>query len=168
MRLAVCALGLVVAAWGQPIPANMGHQGPPPPPRSHGPLDGPSGKWWDRPEIVSRLGITPDQQKKLEDIFQQNRSRLMDLHAALEKEEAAMDEYMKGPQLDDSKILPAVDRIALARAELEKADARLLLAMRHVLTPEQWHKLSANQPRPRAGGPPPGGPPHGPPPPREE
>ena len=48
---------------------------------------------------------------------------------------------MRGPQLDDAKILPAVDRIAQARAELEKANARMMLGIRHVLTPAQWEKL---------------------------
>ena len=149
--------------------------------RGRGPLFGPGGKWWDNPEMVKRLSITADQQKKMDDVFQQNRLHLIDLHAALEKEEAVMDGLMNGPQLDDSKILPAVDRIAQARAELEKADARLMLALRHALTPEQWEKLS-ERPDPRRGGgprpqgdrppPPRGGPdgpgPGGPPPGREE
>ena len=37
----------------------------------------------------------------------------------------------------------AADRIAQARAELEKANARLMLGLRHVLTPEQWEKLNS-------------------------
>ncbi len=160
-----------LAAWGQPSPAGPGHKDGPPPVRSRASFEGPGGKWWDRAEIVKRLDITPEQQKKMDDAFQQSRLRLIDLHAALEKEEVVMEGLMKGPQLDDAKILPAVDRIAQARAELEKADARLQLALRHVLTPEQWQKLNSDQPHPRHEGPPPAdGPPHrpGPPPPVRE
>jgi Spy/CpxP family protein refolding chaperone len=106
--------------------------------------------------MVKRLGITADQQKKMDDVFQQSRLKLIDLSATLEKEEVVMEGLLKGPQLDDAKILPAVDRIAQARAELEKANARLMLAIRHVMTPEQWEKLDAQQgARPRQG---PGGP----------
>jgi Spy/CpxP family protein refolding chaperone len=131
----------------------------------HGTPHGPGGKWWDDPDIVRRFEITADQQKKLDDIFQQNRPRLIDLQAALEKEEVVMEGLMKGPQLDDSKILPAIDRIAQARAELEKTDARMMIAMRHVLTPEQWRKLDEGRPgRPPA--PPPREPKPFPPPPR--
>jgi len=120
------------------------------------PGQGPAGKWWDNPEMVKRLGITADQQKKMDDVFQQSRLKLIDLSATLEKEEVVMEGLLKGPQLDDAKILPAVDRIAQARAELEKANARLMLAIRHVMTPEQWEKLDAQQgARPRQG---PGGP----------
>src|ERR1017187_7194777 len=98
MRIGTLVLFLiaVVTALGQPPPA-----------RARGPREGPGGKWWDRPEMVKRLEITAEQQKKMDDVFQQSRLRLIDLHAALEKEEVVMEGLMKGPQLDDSKILPA-------------------------------------------------------------
>ena len=151
-----CVLFLAASAlaWGQgPAPA------PAPPPRHHegptqgGPHPSPGGKWWDNAEMVKKLGITADQQKKMDDVFQQSRLKLIDLSATLEKEEVVMEGLLKGPQLDDAKILPAVDRIAQARAELEKANARLMLAIRHVMTPEQWEKLDAQAPRPRHEGP---------------
>ncbi len=139
----------------QPPPGHKDGPPPPPPVRSRGGFDNPGGKWWDKPEMVKQLEITAEQQKKMDDVFQQSRLRLIDLHAALEKEEVVMESLMKGPQLDDAKILPTVDRIAQARAELEKADARLQLALRHVLTPEQWQKLAADQPHQHHEGPPP-------------
>ena len=125
----------------------------------------PPGRWWNNPDMARKLGLTADQQKKMDDIFQQARVRLIDLHAALDKEEAMLEPLMQAAQPDDAKVLPEIDKIAQARAELEKANARLLLAMRHVLTPEQWQILQRDerQPRPRhdgPGGPPP--PPNGP------
>ena len=123
----------------------------PPPPRDQG---GPPGKWWDTPEMSRKLGITADQQKKMDEVFQQNRLKLIDLHAALDREEAVFDPLWQAAQLDDSKILPEIDRIAQARAELEKAESRLLLGLRHVLTIDQWRMLDAERP-PRPGPPPP-------------
>ena len=165
-------LVLLVAAstllWAQQGPGPR--SGPP-----SGGHPGPGGKWWDNPEMVRRLAITPDQQKKMDDVLQQSRLKLIDLHATLEKEEVMLEGLMKGPQLDDAKILPSVDRIAQARAELEKANARLMLGIRHVLTPEQWVKLEGDQPhggpRPQqfgSGGPPPQRGNNGPPPPRPQ
>ncbi len=46
-------------------------------------------------------------------------------------------------------MLAQIDRIAQARAELDKAHARMLLGFRAVLTLEQWKKLEAEEP-PRA------------------
>jgi Spy/CpxP family protein refolding chaperone len=113
----------------------------------------PPGKWWHNPPMVQRLALTPEQQKKMDDVFQQSRLRLIDLNASLQKEEAMLDPLINSDQLDDARVLPQIDKVAQARAELEKANARLQLGIRHVLTPEQWKRLS--QPGP-------GGPPNGP------
>jgi Spy/CpxP family protein refolding chaperone len=111
------------------------------PPMGRGFGPGPGGKWWDNPEIAKRASVTAEQKKKMDDVFTQSRMRLIDLHASLEKDELTLDSLMQGPALDDTKLLPAIDKIAQDRAELEKADARLLLGIRHILTPEQWTLL---------------------------
>jgi len=104
-------------------------------------MPGPAGKWWDDSELARRLNLTADQQKKMDEVFQQHRLRLIDLHAALEKEEAILEPLIEAATPDDAKVLPQIDRVAQARAELEKANARLLLGLRHVLAPEQWKEL---------------------------
>ncbi|MGO9229429.1 MAG: Spy/CpxP family protein refolding chaperone [Bryobacteraceae bacterium] len=108
-------------------------------------MPGPAGKWWDNPDLAKRLNLTGEQQKKMDEVFQQNRLRMIDLHAALEKEEATLDPLIEAANPDDSKVLPQIDRVAQARAELEKANARLLLGLRHVLTPEQWKTLDSDR-----------------------
>ena len=156
---AIQGVAVLIAAatvvLGQPAPGGHMPGGPhamPHSERGRGMMSGPGGKWWDNPQMVKELGLTPDQQKKMDDIFQQSRLKLIDLHATLEKEEVMMDGLMQGPQLDDSKIMPAIDRIAQARAELEKANARFLLGIRHALTPEQFKKLEAGSQRPSSRG----------------
>ena len=179
MEKCVWFLAASALVWGQgPLPAQgqgpapQQRQGPAPQqrqgpggrmgPMPGGPRQGLGGKWWDNPEMVKRLEITADQQKKMDDVWQQSRLKLIDLSATLEKEEVMMGGLMKGPQLDDAKILPAVDRIAQARAELEKANARLMLGIRHLLTAEQWEKMENEGPRGRREGPMNGGPGQGP------
>ena len=108
-------------------------------------MPGPGGKWWDNPELAKQINLTADQQKKMDEVFQQNRLRLIDLHAAFEKEEATLDPLIEAANPDDAKVLPQIDRVAQARAELEKANARLLLGLRHVLTPEQWKTLDSGR-----------------------
>ena len=70
---------------------------------------------------------------------------------------------------DTNKILAQIDQAAQARAELEKANAKMLLGIRNVLTPDQWTKLQAEQRehrrmRMRGGSDGPGGPDAPPPP----
>ena len=161
--------------------------GPPPPPGGHGPggpggrsgpgspmskpststsveralQAGPSGTWWRDAALVQKIGLTPDQQKKIEDAFQQSRLHLIDLTATLEKEQVTMEPLLAADHPDEAKILVQIDRIAQARAELEKSNARMLLGFRNVLSQDQWVRLKAEKPAPPAPpqhtGPPPGG-----------
>ena len=106
----------------------------------------PHGRWWNNPEMVQKLGLSADQQKRMDDIFQQNRLKLVDLHAAVQKEEITMEPLMSADQPDEARIVAQIDRVAQARAELEKANARFLLGIRRVLTADQYKKLQTEHP----------------------
>ena len=145
---------------GPPPPGGFGGPGgretPPPPRASRPPMERslPPGTWWRNPDMVQKLGIAGDQQKKIEDVFQQHRLQLVDLDATLKKEEITLEPLMSEDSPDESKTLAQIDKVAQARAELEKANARFLFAIRRVLTPDQWKKLQELSRPP--GTPPPG------------
>jgi Spy/CpxP family protein refolding chaperone len=103
---------------------------------------GPSGTWWRDQKYVTLLSLTTDQQKKMDDVFQQARIKLIDVTATLNKEEAILEPLLLADRLDESKVALQIDKVADARAELEKVNARMLLGIRQILTPEQWTKLN--------------------------
>src|SRR5262245_36632635 len=78
-----------------------------------------SGRWWTNQRIINRLGLTQDQQKKMDAIFQQSRLKLIDLTAALNKEEALLEPLMEADQPDATSVRSQIDRIVQARSELE-------------------------------------------------
>ncbi len=169
LKLTLLLLGAGVVAMAQQPPAPPDQQGPPPagaPQRGpqgrgmmQGPgrggmqpgargfedrlLPGPHGKWWDNPQVAEQLSLTADQKKKMDDIFQQNRLKLIDLNASVQKEEVIMEPLVAADQPVEAKILAQIDKVAQSRAELEKANARMLLAIRGVLTADQYQKLQA-------------------------
>jgi Spy/CpxP family protein refolding chaperone len=100
-------------------------------------------RWWTRPEEIERLGLSADQRKNLNDILQQHRLKLIDLDAALQREEVILEPLVNADQPDDAKVFAQVDRVAQARAELEKANSRMLWQVRRVLTPDQWKLLQS-------------------------
>ncbi|HVW07011.1 MAG TPA: Spy/CpxP family protein refolding chaperone [Bryobacteraceae bacterium] len=102
-----------------------------------------SGKWWDRPALAARIGLTPDQQKKMDGIYQQARLHMIDLNAALQKEQARLDPMLTADQPDETAMDAQIDRVANARAGLEKANTGMILEIRRALSPEQWTKLKA-------------------------
>ncbi len=123
----------------------------------------PGGMWWKNPMVVQRLALTPEQTKKMDGIFEQSRLQLIDLKANVEKQNALLEPLLSANPPDTAKALAQIDKVAEARAELEKADARMLLGIRGVLTPEQWTKLHERRGAGGFGGPRgPGGAGHGP------
>lgn len=113
---------------------------------------GPGGMWWKNPKIVAALALTPEQQKKMSDIFESSRIQLIDAHANVEKAEVPMQAMLAANPPETAKVLAQIDKIAQARAELEKSNARMLLGIRGVLTPDQWTKLQAEEQSHRGGG----------------
>jgi len=106
---------------------------------------GPPGMWWHNPDLVQKLALTPDQQKRMDDILQSSRLQLVDLRANVEKQELLMEPMLAANPPDTNKILAQIDHTAQARAELEKANAKMLLGIRNVLTPDQWTKLQTEE-----------------------
>ena len=125
--------------------------GNPAPQPGRGPMERGMGRWWKNPQMVEKLGVTADQQKKMDDIFQQHRLKLIDVTAAVEREEVTLQPMMEADQPDEARIVAQIDKVAQARAELEKANARMLLGIRRILTPDQWKKLQAETSRPGRG-----------------
>ena len=108
----------------------------------HGGMMGlPPGMWWKNPDIVAKLSLTADQQTKMDEILRQNRLQLVDMKASLEKEQINLEPLLNANPVDTNKAMAEISRIADERAGLEKANAKMLLGLRSVLTADQWTKL---------------------------
>lgn len=143
MSVALGTMGVAAAqAQGGPPPNFDGHR--PPMERMLGPR-GDHGQWWNSPKMIEKLKLTDEQRKAMDGILLDHRAKLIDLHANLEKAELAMDPLMSADQPNEAAVLAQIDKVAMARAELEKANARFLLAIRAKLTPDQWKILQADR-----------------------
>jgi Spy/CpxP family protein refolding chaperone len=80
----------------------------------------------------------------MDGIFQQSRIQLIDLRANVEKQEVMLEPLLSATPFDSAKAMLQIDKVADARAELEKANAKMLLGIRGVLTPDQWTKLNTH------------------------
>jgi Spy/CpxP family protein refolding chaperone len=102
---------------------------------------GDHGRWWDNPHVAQKIGLTDAQKQQMDEIFEKHRPQLKELNATLKKEEATLHPLLQADNLDEHKVLRQIDVVAQARANLEKANARMLFGLRKVLTPDQWKKL---------------------------
>ena len=99
------------------------------------------GRWWNNPKIAEKLKLTDDQRKSMDQIFQEHREKLVDLRGNVEKAEIEMEPLVRADQPNEQAVLAQIDKVAQARAELEKANARFLFALRAKLTPDQWKQV---------------------------
>ena len=101
----------------------------------------PPGKWWKRPAIVRELGLTEEQQEKLDAIFAKNRRDFIDLKADVERKQLDVDELMAKKDSDPKKVAAAIDSVEQARGKLRKSVSMMILDMRGVLTDAQWKSV---------------------------
>jgi len=118
----------------------------------HGP-GMPMGRWWKNSDLVKKLGLTDSQVQQIEKTFQDHRAQFIDLNAALQKQELAMEPLIEADRPDEAQVTAQIDRVAQARANLEKSHAQMLLGIRRVLTVEQWKQLRAQGGMGPMGGP---------------
>lgn len=147
---AAALLAAAASAGAQPAPGPGFGSHRPPMERMLG-SEGAHGSWWNNPKVVDRLKLTDDQRKAMDQILLQHRETLIDMHANVQKAELAMEPLMSADQPNESAILAQIDKVAQARAELEKANARFLLELRGKLNPDQWKDLQAMRSERRQG-----------------
>jgi TonB family protein len=103
------------------------------------------GKWWKNSQIVKQLNLKESQVTQIEQIFIDNQKRLFSGTEELKKREQQLKALMQAEPIQEVQAQKAIDQVAAARAELEKANASMMLAIRKTLTKEQWNKLDTIQ-----------------------
>ena len=99
------------------------------------------GKWWQSEEYIRELRLTPEQSKKLEEVFQASIPTLKSLKKTLDQAESEFERLLE--RGDDGSVMDQVERVEAARAELNKSHTMMMLRMKRVLTTEQWTKFNA-------------------------
>jgi Spy/CpxP family protein refolding chaperone len=108
-------------------------------------LGPPGQRWWDDRGFVKSLKLRPDQQARMDTIFEQNRSLLVSRIEGLQQAEAQMAQLSNSSSPDESALYAQIDRVAQARADLEKANTHLLLQLRSQMDPDQITRLEKSR-----------------------
>jgi Spy/CpxP family protein refolding chaperone len=103
---------------------------------------GPRGRWWDDKSFAKSLKLRPDQQKRMDSIFEQNRPALVLRYQNALEAEAQMEQASKSANPDESALDARIDSLAQANAELDKAYAHMLLQIRREMDPDQIARLA--------------------------
>jgi Spy/CpxP family protein refolding chaperone len=106
---------------------------------------GPPGRWWDDKTFAKTLGLTKDQQKRMDTVFNANKGPILESYKALQKEESSLQKLTREKKLDEARIFAGIDAVAQARATLEKANAHMLLLVRQEMDEEQNARMEKYQ-----------------------
>jgi Spy/CpxP family protein refolding chaperone len=118
-------------------------------PRSstHTPL-GPPGRWWDDRNFAMSIGLSKDQQRKMDSIFNKNKPSLLDRYNNLQMEQSKLEALMNLPQPDKARLFAQIDAVNQARAALEKVNTQMLLQIRQEMQPDQIVRLDKLRDKP--------------------
>jgi Spy/CpxP family protein refolding chaperone len=122
----VLVLFVVLAAVG-PVSANE--------------FDLPPGRWWEDQRLVDHVGLSDDQQSEIREIVYEHARRMIDLKATVEKAGLDLKASVDQEDFDPAPVRDAHTRFQTARQKLESERFEMLLAVRQVLTYEQWQKI---------------------------
>ena len=98
-------------------------------------------KWWQNDTYKKELGLTTEQTRRLEEIFQKAMPTLKEQKTALDQAEDKFEKLVE--RGDDKEVMEQVNLVEAARADLNKTRTLMLLGMRKVLTRDQWAKFTA-------------------------
>jgi Spy/CpxP family protein refolding chaperone len=106
---------------------------------------GPPGRWWDDKHYVKALHLRPDQQKRMDGLFDENRALLVNRYQALQQEESKLEALSHAQNLDEATLFAQIDRVSQARADLEKANTHLMLQVRKEMDADQVARLDKDR-----------------------
>jgi hypothetical protein len=98
-------------------------------------------KWWMSDEYKRELGLTTDQSRRVEEVFQAALPTLRTQKKALDAAEQEFQQVMQRGNY--SSVMEKVDHLEAARANLSTTRTMMLVNMRKLLTTDQWIKLDA-------------------------
>jgi Spy/CpxP family protein refolding chaperone len=98
-------------------------------------------KWWQSDYYKKELGLTAEQTRRMEEIFQNALPTLKVQKTALDEAEAKFERLLE--RGDDTQVMEQLNLVEAARADLNKTRNLMLLGMRKVMTRDQWARFTA-------------------------
>ena len=136
MMTVVAALACAAFAQGPEVgaPREGGHRGGMGP----GMMD-PIVRAVSNPKAAERLGLTEEQQAKLKEVNKPS-SASRDNQKKVREATMKQLELMKADKIDEAAVMKAIDEVFELRKEMAKEQAKRVIAVKSILTPEQIAK----------------------------
>ena len=104
-------------------------------------LELPPGRWWENQRLAERLSLTDQQRDEIRDLVYEHAHRMIDLTAAVRRSELELAQVVEPPSFEAAAARKAFASLQDARRALEQERFEMLLAVRGVLTSDQWAEV---------------------------
>jgi hypothetical protein len=98
----------------------------------------PPGKWWRQERVIQKLGLTQEQQTRLDGIFDATAEELIDLKAEVDKRGVALRREMEQANPARQNVQRLAESLNQARGRLFVRELMMFVDMRGVLSETQW------------------------------
>jgi hypothetical protein len=102
---------------------------------------GPVGRWWDDHTVVQQLGLSRNQQIKMDSIFDANKPAILASYKNFLKAQSNLNKVNKDTRADKTTVFAAIDAVNNARSDLQKATSAMLMQIRSEMNPDQISKV---------------------------
>ncbi len=102
---------------------------------------GPVGRWWDDSRYAQSVGLTNEQQRRMDAVFEENRPLLVSGLDTLHRAEARLNVLSASDNPSEDTLNGEIQTVAQARADLEKANTHMVLQLRNEMTKHQLKEL---------------------------
>jgi Spy/CpxP family protein refolding chaperone len=103
-----------------------------------------SHKWWSSEEGRAAFGISEEQSRGLEAIFQSMLPALKAAKADIDQHKKALSRLLSEARASEAEVVQAIDRLEAANSSLSRTRTLMLYRMYRLLTPEQRAKVQAH------------------------
>lgn len=103
--------------------------------------DMPRGKWWHGQKAVKEFDLSKQEVEKLDQQYLDNRKKIADLKAQVEKESVEFEQMMEADKLDEAALMSQFGKLEAARTALSKERFSFIMDSRKILGTERFKKL---------------------------
>jgi len=102
-------------------------------------------RWWQNDEIITRLKLSSEEIKRLDDAYIESRRRMLEIRGRVEAERFKLEALLSRPEIDAAAIRAQNRKMESARSDLAAERFDFLLKSRDVLGHERFQKLTEIQ-----------------------
>jgi Spy/CpxP family protein refolding chaperone len=103
------------------------------------------GKWWHKPALKDKLGLTPDQIQKIDTIWREHRKSIIDIRSDVQKAYLDLEGLMSQPTVNAEEAYRLAEGLAQLKAKQVEERMRMAIDIRQELTLEQFQKLRGSR-----------------------